>query len=86
MCVCVCVFEREREREGGGSLCLDTAVLINTHVSPLLVFQKVSDSKEEVIRRLFWEQTKKIAINKQTNRNIYHVKVSSSLQNKDWSG
>jgi hypothetical protein len=83
VCVCVCVCERERETQ---DLCFDVAVLINTHISPLLVFQKVSSSKEEVIRCPFLEQTKKIAINEQTNNKVYPVKVSSSLQNNDWSG
>jgi hypothetical protein len=61
-------------------------VLTNTHISPLLVFQKVSSSKEEVIRCLFREHTKKIAINEQTNSKIYPVKASISLKNNDWSG
>ena len=57
MCVCLCVHVCVCETQ---DLFLDIAVLLNTHISPLLVLQNVPGSKEEVTRCLFQEQTKKI--------------------------
>jgi hypothetical protein len=53
---------------------LSIAVLINTHVSSMLVLEKVASSKEEDTTCLVREQTKKKAINRHINSNIYPVR------------